>query len=383
MSPSLGKWSSWLGRHLKSWWHDGKWGLLSVAISLLSIGVGFETFSYLRLRQTDWWGAHTEKIRERLALKMDEKAFGKAILEMHSVAGWGGTGPGTVSREIYKVEGKTIYDVTYEYDTKQRRVISKDRAQRNGLVLLGGSYTFGQGVEANETFGYHLDHRFKDYSVYNYGLGGWGTNQLLARFTHYDIGEEVKQKQGLALYFWIDDHLIRVAGSMKYFKWAKTNTPYYDFDSEGNLVNMGTFGKARPFTTFLYKWVGAMLLKSLTVQQFGIDLPLFLYRRQKYVDLVARLTEAMRDQIRTKLPGYKFLVVLWPGSHYGRKRIAPELKKVGIEYLDYSQQDSYFQIEGYPADTHPTAAHHKFMADILAKDLVRFMPARHLATSEK
>jgi lysophospholipase L1-like esterase len=69
------------------------------------------------------------------------------------------------------------YDVTYTIDADGRRVTPSPPHPRARIVFVGDSFTFGHGVEDDETFPARLGAAWPDVKVVNAGVNGWGLTQ--------------------------------------------------------------------------------------------------------------------------------------------------------------------------------------------------------------
>ena len=75
------------------------------------------------------------------------------------------------------------------------------------------------------------------YRSYNYGVSGFGPHQIALLFDKRvnTLNEEaVPEKNGFALYTYIDDHLNRVYGSSNYFRWV--DSPLNAYIENDSLV---------------------------------------------------------------------------------------------------------------------------------------------------
>jgi hypothetical protein len=97
------------------------------------------------------------------------------------------------------------YDVRYTTDAEGHRVTAGSYDLPK-LVFVGGSFTFGHGVEDDEPFAARLARAFPDHKVINAGVNGWGTGQALlaveALLAQHDDVE-------LVVYGFIANHLHR------------------------------------------------------------------------------------------------------------------------------------------------------------------------------
>jgi len=97
------------------------------------------------------------------------------------------------------------YDVRYTTDAHGHRV-TEGGYDRPKLLFVGGSFTFGHGVEDGEPFPARLASAFPGHKVINAAVNGWGTAQALieveAQLAQHDDVE-------LVVYGFIANHLHR------------------------------------------------------------------------------------------------------------------------------------------------------------------------------
>jgi hypothetical protein len=265
------------------------------------------------------------------------------------------------SKKTRKKDGKVVYDVVYSIDTYGRRItpVSNAAGRTEGFILyFGGSFTFGEGVNDNETMPFYVSQFAPKRLPYNYGFRGYGPQQMLANLQSDKITEEVKSTgRGILVYTFIDDHVRRVIGSIRVLFFVHPH-PYYTLDRNDQLVRRGSFTSGRPILTKLYRVMG----KSQTLKCFHIDFPKV---NERHLRLTARLISESRRIFREKFGSDDFYVLIYPGStHYG-KRLIPFLEKANIKYVDYSNL-TFEEIKG---DSHPTTTAHMEVAARLSRDL--------------
>ncbi len=113
----------------------------------------------------------------------------------------------------------------------------------NKILIIGGSFTQGWGVNDSETFSYKLQNKLANYKIKNYGQGGYGGVQSLL------LLDEVLKKNNntkLVIYGFIDHHEYRnvARGSwlellLKYSSIGHINSPkvpYAILSKNGSLV---------------------------------------------------------------------------------------------------------------------------------------------------
>ncbi len=74
------------------------------------------------------------------------------------------------------------------------------------LIFLGASFTFGHGVEDDETYPALLQQRWPDLRIVNGATNGWGTTQALL-----SLDEHFEREPRIAgvVYAFITNHLVR------------------------------------------------------------------------------------------------------------------------------------------------------------------------------
>lgn len=76
------------------------------------------------------------------------------------------------------------FTVSYTTDAEGHRRMPAPSAPRATVVLLGDSFTFGEGVNDDETFPYVLaTEHWTDVRLVNAGVGGWGLTQFYLKLT--------------------------------------------------------------------------------------------------------------------------------------------------------------------------------------------------------
>ncbi len=259
---------------------------------------------------------------------------------------------------------ETIWDEYYDIDQYHHRITPRiDSGEESKfLAFLGCSFTYGEGVAGDETLPYYVGRLTKKYRPYNYGFHGLGPFDVLAVTEHTNFKEQIKEDNGLFVYTYIDGHLHRVAGSMRIMSWKRTE-PFYRL-IDGKLVRAGSFETGRPLLTKLYRF----LAKSEILQTLKINFPLRFQR--KHFELTALSLKNIETNIKKVYPDSRFLVLIYPSSLYPESLIT-ELKKLNIDYLDYSK---LFNRNTHPyaisvEDQHPSPFAYSVVAKKLAEDL--------------
>lgn len=272
----------------------------------------------------------------------------------------------TQVNSIRKRNDETIYDVIYSTDQYNRRItpVQNPKGRNKYILFFGGSFTFGDGVNDDETLPYYVGQLASGYQPYNYGFSGYGSQQMLAKLQSQNFRQEVEEDQGIAIYVFIDDHVQRSIGSMRvYNQWGRV-MPFYTLNSDNNLVRKGNFTSGRPLLSTLYIIIG----KSQTANYFNVNIPPRLTER--HIELTAKIIESSRDTFTKEFDSDNFFVLFFPSVSGQADKIIPYLEKARINYLDYStlytRNRSDLWIEG---DAHPSTKGYKIVANKLVEDL--------------
>jgi hypothetical protein len=132
-------------------------------------------------------------------------------------------------------------DKTYKIITDKNGARIKDiRYSKNNyeseIIIIGGSFSFGYGVEYENTFA-HLLEKYLDKKIKNFSVPGYGTLQSL-KILNNNFGAEK-----LIIYGFIEDHLRRnVVQCGLITSYYCIKIPYVSLDKDGNLNITQTVG---------------------------------------------------------------------------------------------------------------------------------------------
>ncbi|MGB7934509.1 MAG: hypothetical protein WCH04_20245 [Gammaproteobacteria bacterium] len=148
--------------------------------------------------------------------------------------------PGVVIREQMQQDGQTDYDVTYTIDDDGlRRTPDTGGPQAAPVLLFGGSYMFGEGVNDADTLGAVLARSSgRRVDVINHAYIGYGPHQMLSILENGLDNRELKGRKPLAgVYLAIRDHIRRTVGLAP---WDSVGPRYY-LDGDGHAYRAGNF----------------------------------------------------------------------------------------------------------------------------------------------
>ena len=199
--------------------------------------------------------------------------------------------------------------ITYRTDRWGRRILSPEinvslgeTGRNQSFLLFGCSFVFSNGLPDNETLQFYLSKELPNLELVNYGVHGYGPQQLLRVLEIRDLKNEVTKPIAGGAYFFMIDHFIRSMNSSNNL--YTTAGPWYEVHN-GELQYLGTFKQAHPWqylTRRLADFSGALQLA-------GVHIPLRITKAD--IERVALMLIKARTLFREKL-GSELLIVIHP-----------------------------------------------------------------------
>lgn len=263
------------------------------------------------------------------------------------------------SRSI--TETTPAYSVTYRSNRqgfRSRRDFERLTRKRR-VAFLGDSYTMGSGVEDDETFAHLLQRRLRRTQSYNFGIGGFGVDQMWLTLRHYALPVD----PDLVVLSFIRPNLRRARSAYRMgHDWLAK--PVFRLDA-GELVPMTLDNRPGTLRRFAER--------HSRLVEIGRRIDYSLGRRLGF-GYTWRLNRAIFERVRDdcRAAGVPLVVVYIPVN---RRNPAPlfarEFADLGIPFLDLTpllpaEADRLY----HRLDPHLNAAGHSFVADRLAAFLV-------------
>ncbi|HSG29985.1 MAG TPA: hypothetical protein VLB82_00395 [Thermodesulfobacteriota bacterium] len=272
-------------------------------------------------------------------------------------------------RDYNKTGDTIVYDYIATTDKYHRRMtpVSPGQNKEEFLIFFGGSFVWGAAND-NETIPFYTSKCLNKFMTYNYGYGGYGTQQMLAKLQTNEIANEIDYKTGTAVYVFIPWHVYRVVGSMQQSTTFANYHPYYYLDEDDNLVRSGNFQEGRPYLNIAYRIIG----KSRILKYFRINLP---FISEEHIYLTYRIIRESHLEFSNQFKDSKFYVLFYPvNSKFieGRNYIVQlkiYLDKQGIEYLDFTDLFDPSKNEYKIPDGHPSVYANKVIANNICAEL--------------
>lgn len=222
-------------------------------------------------------------------------------------------------RDMYM--DKPMFDVRYTFDDENQRILPPHSENFSAqLLLFGCSFTFGFGLENEETWVWKLANILgPQWKIDNYAFNAFGAHQMFAYLEDGIIRPPVAPFRE-ALFFALHDHIRRFTGLFG------MNSPWYEMEN-GEIVRKG-FTDDSPYAITLK--IPSVLNASQTAREISGWLNGIVMRKKEqefkqiYTILIIKSAKLLKEKYNTPLT-----VLVWPNI----EDIAPDLEKAGIPVI--------------------------------------------------
>jgi len=263
------------------------------------------------------------------------------------------------------VGDRQVWDVHYSSDQYGRRttIVPGTRVPVSSAVFFGCSFLFGEGSEDRQTIPSVFCELAPEFVEVNYGVPGWGTQQMLSLLEAGRVRRETVLPVKLGVYLYLPEvHEARVIGDMDFVNESSIDFPCYMLDPARGVRRDGSFRTARPLTNLFHDVARASRTRAL----FGLNFP---RRTPAHHMLTAAIIKKSRELFLQEFPESRFLLVAYPGGESENLTIT-ECRRSGVEVLNlqgrFDPADASMRHYG---DGHPTPAANA----ITASSIVNFM----------
>ncbi|MEK8019270.1 MAG: hypothetical protein VSS75_020555, partial [Candidatus Parabeggiatoa sp.] len=229
----------------------------------------------------------------------------------------------------------------------------------NSVLFFGGSFTFGEGVNDNETMPYRFEEK-GIFKAFNFGFHGYGPHQMLAILENEiekAIVSDIPPK--FAVYQAIPSHIARCAGRA----WWDQSGPQYLLNEQGEAAYQG------PFKNFLMSRFMTLMTRSNIVRKALSSSAQATSSAD--IDLFVSIVNQSKNLFKARYGG-QFYVLLWPSSNSRLyQAILSKLKTrqlVVIKIEDILSDIEKYRIR-FPYENHPNQLAHEKIAAYLLKFL--------------
>lgn len=278
----------------------------------------------------------------------------------------------------YQLNDDGVYPLTYSFHNgapplrvqatlaEGRRYTPMSEEDRNKFaVFFGDSFTFGTGVNDNETLPFYFGQVSPEYRPYNYGFPGGSVQNMYCKLLTRELQREIKEPGGFAFYWFFGFHTIRVVGGMPAFnKWTDV-TACFEVRND-HLTYMGNFREVHPYRSLLYD----LVYMSNTCRYANFFLPL--WYSQKDFEVTARMLLESARLFKEQFPASEFIILFWDDrTPYTPVKDRVETK--GIRTLSVKEflggVDNPLELKEILPDGHLTGEGYKRIAEELSNRL--------------
>ncbi|MES2528064.1 MAG: hypothetical protein V4598_13300 [Bdellovibrionota bacterium] len=244
--------------------------------------------------------------------------------------------------------------------------------KKKNIVFLGCSFTYGFGVNNEDTYPYKVREK-TGLNVYNYGISGTSPSLTLKilRYLKGDYLKDMSKEDTTVIYTLIPDHINRMIGTVLQFRHmpGSFETAPYIFLKDNELEILNSFADDRTYGKHILKFLSRIHLMKV----FWVDIPRI---GQEEIDLMARILQEIEKEVKTHNPHVKsFKVAFYPLGGVGEKSyqaLRDELVKRKMDVLDYSMINTNSLLKPYNVlefDSHPSPLAYDVYSSLLANDL--------------
>ena len=260
---------------------------------------------------------------------------GKQIYTQDSTLGWIAKEGDYLINPINPKGNK--FHLTIEKDG-QRKTGEFNRDDNDEILVIGGSFSQGWGVNDEDTFSSKLQKKYNNFKVYNFGQGGYGSVQSLL-LLEKQIPKMKSPK--LVIYGFIEHHEYRNAARSQwlrtlaqYSKRGHVNTPYGLIGKNNNLIIKPPIG----YINLPLREVSALItlfekayMKNVSTKEFPRD-----SQRKKQQKLVTEKTILQMKEVSNKFDADFFLVILDWANPLTKDQYELFFKKNKIQFVNCS-----------------------------------------------
>lgn len=248
-------------------------------------------------------------------------------IEIDPILGWKHSKNVSV-RHMVRSPDEFIIDAKMTFDEFRRRknIIPYDKNKHEKfLALFGCSFTYGYGVNDNETLNHFINKHSKKTIAYNYAIGASGTNMMLEQIRQNDFRKQIPlQSDGDFIYVYIDSHIGRALGFLHEGQWS-LSSPKYEWQN-GSMVRKGSIEETEP------------------IRQSFISLIRFLYQKlnihlnfppvnDSHYQYICDLTGESKKEWNKTYPNGRFIFYSHPTASDMPQSFVNCLTEKGVQYV--------------------------------------------------
>jgi hypothetical protein len=256
----------------------------------------------------------------------------------------------------------------YTTDAYHRRnsVVARPEERDAFAVFFGGSFTFGEGVNDDETLPSQFAVEGTQFLPYNYGFWGYGPQVMYLYSIDETFYEAIRPKRGIIVYTYINDHIDRATGATRIISNWGRRLPHLTVEDD-NIVHHGTFEESLPYRSFLFSCIKNSHIWAFVRNR--IPPP----RSDQDFAITAGIINAAAKNFEDLFESVEFYLLIYQGMDKDAS-LMKHIDTDRVTCLDYS---GLFVESGVKrrllsfTDGHPTARGYEIVASHLSTDIAR------------
>lgn len=260
--------------------------------------------------------------------------------------------PSITGRIFFKVNNEVIFDCHPTHDAFGRRVTTDHPTKPvdTHTIFIGGSRTYGWGLEDHQTVTSYYQKLHPETFVYNYAVPSNGLQMFIRQFEVGKISEQVQQKKGNIVYVLDHAHLRRFFPATDQI-WV-IHGPSYTLNEQDELEYAGSYWE----TDFFKSTVYYIFTMSAFFQKLKVNLPISL-NDHDYM-MVARGVEKLKKVVLNQFPDSTFTTVTFSNGTEIQdinrfiKNDSDKINVLEVEEFGNWESEQFFKYH-YKYDTHP------------------------------
>jgi hypothetical protein len=288
--------------------------------------------------------------------------------------------PSIVMKDSVLRGERRVYEAEYTIDGNSRRMTPCDSPETRDSVaaFFGCSFTFGRGVQDDETFPARFAAHCPAYLPLNYGYNGYGPQQAWLLLNRLGALNELPSKKGAVVFTFIDNHLDRLVGATSILSVWGYPMPWLTIEN-GAIHWAGTFNDRMTIQSLWARYAEQTHLVKFVENHMP--------RRSHppentagAVTLFATVMEECGRAVAKAGPELKFYCLIFPGTPPPcSTAVADALRgRKGVVLLDYSRlldgapytdDKLWYDDSPWAPWGHPRALAYDLVAARLARDI--------------
>jgi len=272
--------------------------------------------------------------------------------------------PGLHTLRSLHGEGEPIIQRIFSSGARATRLDENSRGPK--VVLLGGSYMYGYGLNDHETLGWKLQSLFPSLDILNFGVSGYGTYQSLLMME--DLLNKWPQVPVLFIYGFIDQHEMRNTGDPRWQAIVAASCSDWNcFMPFCRLRNDSSLERVPSRWFYPNIWLRDRLASVAALEEIYVRL-----RDMPRMRMARPVTELLLQEMNSKASNSysRLLVALWEMKENDRQHYEGFLGSKGVSYINCIHPGAKTERTTIAEDSlHPNAEVNSFWAECLRPHL--------------